>query len=87
LRSQHTPDRLLKLAQTGAVLITGDAVHFRENYETNGVPWFNFDRAQSLASIDRLKKIAANAKQPSSSSTTPATWTSCRRSRRRRSSA
>jgi hypothetical protein len=26
------------------------------------VPWFNFDRAQSLASIDRLKKIAANAK-------------------------
>jgi glyoxylase-like metal-dependent hydrolase (beta-lactamase superfamily II) len=61
----HTPGHhsvLVKLAQTGAVLITGDAVHFRENYDTNGVPWFNFDRAQSLASIDRLKKIAANAK-------------------------
>jgi glyoxylase-like metal-dependent hydrolase (beta-lactamase superfamily II) len=61
----HTPGHhslLVKLAQTGPVLITGDAVHFRENYDSNGVPWFNFDRAQSLASIDRLKKIAANAK-------------------------
>jgi glyoxylase-like metal-dependent hydrolase (beta-lactamase superfamily II) len=61
----HTPGHhslLVKLAQTGAVLITGDAVHFRENYDSNGVPWFNFDRAQSLASIDRIKKIAANAK-------------------------
>jgi N-acyl homoserine lactone hydrolase len=61
----HTPGHhslLVKLAQTGAVLISGDAVHFRENYDTNGVPWFNFDRAQSLASIDRMKKIVANAK-------------------------
>src|SRR6266403_1854753 len=61
----HTPGHhslLIKLPQTGAVLISGDAVHFRENYDTGGVPWFNFDRAQSLASIDRMKKIAANAK-------------------------
>ena len=61
----HTPGHhsvLIKLAQTGAVLISGDAVHFHENYDTNGAPWFNFDRAQTLASIDRMKKIAANAK-------------------------
>ena len=61
----HTPGHrslLVKLPQMGAVLITGDAVHFRENYETNGVPWFNFDRAQTLASIDRMKKIVANSK-------------------------
>ena len=61
----HTPGHhsvLVKLAQMGPVLISGDAVHFRENYDAGGVPWFNFDRAQSLASIDRLKKIAANAK-------------------------
>jgi glyoxylase-like metal-dependent hydrolase (beta-lactamase superfamily II) len=61
----HTPGHhslLVKLPQTGAVLISGDAVHVRENYDTGGVPWFNFDRAQTLASIDRLKKIAANAK-------------------------
>jgi N-acyl homoserine lactone hydrolase len=61
----HTPGHhslLVKLPQTGAVLISGDAVHFRENYETNGVPWFNFDRAETLASIDRMKKIVANFK-------------------------
>jgi hypothetical protein len=26
------------------VLITGDARHFRENYEIDGVPWCDFDR-------------------------------------------
>jgi N-acyl homoserine lactone hydrolase len=35
-------------------------VHFRENYDTDGVPSFNYDRAQTLASLARLKKIAAN---------------------------
>jgi N-acyl homoserine lactone hydrolase len=61
----HTPGHhsvLVKLAQMGPVLISGDAVHFHENYDTNGAPWFNFDRAQTLASIDRMKKLAANAK-------------------------
>jgi len=24
------------------------------------VPWFNFDRAQTVASLDRVKKLAAN---------------------------
>ena len=61
----HTPGHrslLVKLPQMGTVLLSGDAVHFRENYETSGVPWFNFDRAQTLASIDRIKKIMANSK-------------------------
>ena len=61
----HTPGHsslLVKLAQMGSVIITGDAVHFRENYDTDGVPAFNFDRAQTVASIERLKKIADNLK-------------------------
>jgi N-acyl homoserine lactone hydrolase len=61
----HTPGHqslLVKLPQTGAVILTGDAVHFHENLDTNGVPGFNFDRAQTLASMDRIKKIAANLK-------------------------
>jgi len=61
----HTPGHhslLVKLPQTGAVILTGDAAHFQENYETNGVPSFNFDRAQTLASLDRIKKIAGNGK-------------------------
>jgi N-acyl homoserine lactone hydrolase len=53
---------LVKLAQMGPVILTGDAVHFRENYDSDGVPWFNFDRAQTVASIERIKKIASNLK-------------------------
>lgn len=58
----HTPGHqtlMVRLPQMGAVILVGDLVHFRENYETNGVPTFNTDRGQTLASIDRLKKIAA----------------------------
>jgi N-acyl homoserine lactone hydrolase len=53
---------LVKLPEMGAVILTGDAVHFRENYESDGVPSFNYDRAQTVASIERIKKIAANLK-------------------------
>src|SRR5262245_24729569 len=61
----HTPGHqslLVKLPQMGAVVIVGDAAHFRENYDSDGVPAFNFDRAQTVASRDRRKKIAANLK-------------------------
>lgn len=61
----HTPGHhslLVKLAQTGPVLITGDLAHFHENYESNGVPGFNTSRAETLASLDRFKKMAARYK-------------------------
>ena len=61
----HTPGHhslLVKLKEKGNVLITGDLVHFHENYDGNGVPWFNASRADTLASIDRFKKLAANFK-------------------------
>jgi hypothetical protein len=44
----------------GNVLITGDLAHFRENYAGNGVPTFNTSRAETLASLDRFKQLAAN---------------------------
>jgi len=59
----HTPGHqalLVKLRDRGAVLLSGDAAHFRENYESNGVPTFNVNRADSLASMDRMKKLASN---------------------------
>lgn len=59
----HTPGHhglLVKLAKAGPILLSGDVAHFRENYVGNGVPSFNFDRAQSLASLDRFKGIAKN---------------------------
>jgi len=61
----HTPGHsslLVRLKDMGPVLLTGDAVHFRENYDSNGVPIFNFDRGQTVASIERMKQIAANLK-------------------------
>ncbi|MEO8546651.1 MAG: MBL fold metallo-hydrolase, partial [Burkholderiaceae bacterium] len=61
----HTPGHhslLVKLPKMGNVLITGDLTHFHENYESNGVPSFNTSRTQTLASLDRFKKIAANLK-------------------------
>jgi glyoxylase-like metal-dependent hydrolase (beta-lactamase superfamily II) len=61
----HTPGHhslLVKLPQMGPVVISGDLMHFRENYDNNGVPAFNTDRAQTLASLERVKKIAANFK-------------------------
>ena len=60
----HTPGHsaLLVRLQSGPVILSGDAVHFRENYETDGVPIFNYDRAQTLASMERIKKIVATQK-------------------------
>lgn len=61
----HTPGHhsiLLRLKDTGNVLITGDLTHFHENYESNGVPSFNTHRGDTLAALDRFKKIAANLK-------------------------
>src|SRR5690349_9193468 len=61
----HTPGHhslLVRLREMGPVLITGDLSHFHENYDSNGVPTFNTDRAATLASLDRFKKIATNLK-------------------------
>src|SRR5206468_1299022 len=59
----HTPGHqslLVRLKQTGPVILSGDAVHFHENLENDGVPSFNYDRAQTIASIDRIKAIQKN---------------------------
>jgi glyoxylase-like metal-dependent hydrolase (beta-lactamase superfamily II) len=61
----HTPGHhslLVRLKEMGPVLITGDLSHFHENYDSDGVPTFNTDRAATLASLDRFKKIATNLK-------------------------
>src|SRR5256885_10730099 len=61
----HTPGQqalLVRLKEKGPVILAGDAAHFHENYESNGVPGFNFDRAQTIASLERIKEIAKNLK-------------------------
>jgi len=58
----HTPGHsglLVRLA-SGPVLLSGDTWHFTEQVERHGVPPFNTNRAESLASMDRLERLARN---------------------------
>lgn len=61
----HTPGHhglMVKLAKRGTLLLTGDLAHFQENYDSNGIPRFNTNRADTLASLDRFKGMAKVAK-------------------------
>lgn len=56
----HTPGHhglLVRLANLGPVLLSGDVAHFTQNFATSGVPTFNTNRADSLASMDRFQKL------------------------------
>lgn len=58
----HTPGHyalLVRLA-SGPVLLSGDQYHFTEQVANRGVPPFNHDRADTLASHDRFDRIARN---------------------------
>lgn len=53
----HTPGHqslLVKLPKTGAVLLSGDAVHFRDNWDNRRVPSINFSKEQTLASMQKI---------------------------------
>ena len=52
---------LVKLA-SGPVLLSGDQYHFTENRKTGGLPSFNVNRADTLASHDRFEKLAVSLK-------------------------
>jgi glyoxylase-like metal-dependent hydrolase (beta-lactamase superfamily II) len=58
----HTPghNALLVRLVSGPVLLTGDLYHFTEQVANRGVPPFNHDRADTLASMDRFDRIARN---------------------------
>jgi glyoxylase-like metal-dependent hydrolase (beta-lactamase superfamily II) len=61
----HTPGHqslLVRLKEKGPVVLLGDAAHFHENYESNGVPGFNYDRSETIASLERIKQIEKNLK-------------------------
>jgi glyoxylase-like metal-dependent hydrolase (beta-lactamase superfamily II) len=51
---------LVNLAEKGPVMLTGDLAHQRLIYDIDGVPQFNVNRADTLASLDRFKTMAAN---------------------------
>jgi glyoxylase-like metal-dependent hydrolase (beta-lactamase superfamily II) len=61
----HTPGHqslLVKLPKTGALVLSGDAVHFKSNWENRGVPSNNTDKDQTLASMQRIADVLAKEK-------------------------
>ncbi len=56
----HTPGHqtlLVRLPKTGAVVLSGDAVHFKDNWDNRRVPVFNTSKEQTLASMERIAEI------------------------------
>ncbi len=43
----------------GAVLLTGDMWHLAESRQRQLVPTFNVDRAQTIASMEKVERLAA----------------------------
>jgi glyoxylase-like metal-dependent hydrolase (beta-lactamase superfamily II) len=61
----HTPGHqalMLKLKKSGTVILSGDLYHTRDNRKLSRVPMVNTDRADTLASMNRIEKIVANTK-------------------------
>ena len=59
----HTPGHQcleIKLAKSGTVILSGDLYHQRRNRAERLVPSFNTERADTLASIDRIERIVKN---------------------------
>lgn len=61
----HTPGHqslLVKLPKTGALLLSGDAVHFQSNWDSRRVPAINTGQEQTRASMQRMADILAKEK-------------------------
>jgi N-acyl homoserine lactone hydrolase len=56
----HTPGHqalLVHLPKTGWIILSGDAVHFKDNWDNRRVPANNVDKDQTLASMQRLADL------------------------------
>ena len=61
----HTPGHqslLVKLPKTGAVVLSGDAVHFKDNWDNRRVPSINSNKEQTLASMQKISDTLAKEK-------------------------
>jgi N-acyl homoserine lactone hydrolase len=59
----HTPGHQVlevRLSKSGTVILSGDLYHLSANREFKRVPVVNTDRSDTLASMDRIEKIAKN---------------------------
>ncbi|MFZ0777656.1 MAG: N-acyl homoserine lactonase family protein [Xanthobacteraceae bacterium] len=61
----HTPGSeslMLHLKNSGFIILSGDVVHLEENFEKDTVPSLNTDKAASIASMERVKRMIATYK-------------------------
>jgi glyoxylase-like metal-dependent hydrolase (beta-lactamase superfamily II) len=61
----HTPGHqvlALQLKKAGTVVLSGDLYHLRDNRKYKRIAGINTDRADTLASFDRIEKIVSNKK-------------------------
>jgi glyoxylase-like metal-dependent hydrolase (beta-lactamase superfamily II) len=58
----HTPGHqslLVRLPKTGVVVLSGDATHFKDNWEHRRVPEGNVNKDQTLQSMQRIADVLA----------------------------
>lgn len=61
----HTPGHqslLVKLPKTGAVVLSGDAVHFKDNWDNRRVPSMNVSKDQTTASMQKIADTLSQEK-------------------------
>jgi N-acyl homoserine lactone hydrolase len=61
----HTPGHqslLVKLPKAGAILLSGDAVHFKENWDNRRVPSMNFNKDETVASMQKISDTLTREK-------------------------
>jgi glyoxylase-like metal-dependent hydrolase (beta-lactamase superfamily II) len=61
----HTPGHqclMVKMQKTGTVILSGDAVHFKDNWENRRVPGLNFSKEQTIASMQRIASLLDETK-------------------------
>lgn len=61
----HTPGHqslLVKLPETGAIVLSGDAVHFKSNWDNRRVPSINTDKESTATSMERIASVMAKEK-------------------------
>jgi len=61
----HTPGHqslLVHLKKSGFIILSGDVAHLEENFEKDIVPSLNTDRAESIASMERVRQLIATYK-------------------------
>ena len=51
---------MVRLPHSGWVILTGDVAHFQVNYDRDLVPLGNSSRAETIASIERIKGLAVH---------------------------